>query len=123
MSELSLYDRLGGGDAVTAAVGLLYDKLLDDAEVAPFFEGVDMAKLVRKQIAFVTIAFGGPHAYTGGDLREAHAAARARGLGGRHFDAVKRYLHAALVELGVPEGLADEAGRCVEGTRGAVLGT
>ncbi len=39
-----------------------------------------MDKQVNKQIAFMTMAFGGPHNYTGRDLRTAHARLVERGL-------------------------------------------
>ncbi|KAL4436913.1 hypothetical protein ABPG75_004052 [Micractinium tetrahymenae] len=42
-------DQLGGHEAVEAAVGLFYDKLLADPELAPYFEGMDMRQQRRKQ--------------------------------------------------------------------------
>lgn len=122
MTNVSLYERLGGGDAVVAAVGVLHDKLLADPELAPFFQGVDMAKLVRKQIAFVTMAFGGPPVDAVAGLRPSHATLVGRGLDGRHFDAVKRHFFDALLELGVSRELAAEAAGVIETTRADVLG-
>lgn len=122
MTTASLYERLGGGDAVVAAVGVLHEKLLADRELAPFFRDVDMAKLVQKQIAFVTLAFGGPGDGAVARLRPSHAPLVARGLEGRHFDAVKRHFFDALIELGVTNELATEAAGIVETTRADVLG-
>ncbi len=119
----SLYDRLGGEEAVSAAVGIFYAKLMAEAELAPFFAGIDIDRLVRKQIAFMTMAFGGPHGYTGRDLRTAHAPLVARGLGSRHFDAVVEHLAAALRELKVPEDLVGEVIALVGATREDVLGS
>jgi hemoglobin len=119
----SLYERLGGEEAVSAAVGLFYAKVMADADLAPFFAGIDIDRLVKKQIAFMTMAFGGPHRYTGRDLRSAHAPLVARGLAGRHFDAVAAHLAAALRELAVPEDLVAEVLDLVGATRKDVLGT
>jgi hemoglobin len=118
----SLYERIGGGEAVSSAVGVMYSKLISDPELAGFFAGIDVDRLIQKQIAFMTMAFGGPHDYTGRDLRIAHAPFVARGLGDRHFDAVAAHLAAALRELKVPEDLVSEVLALVSGTRKDVLG-
>ncbi len=48
--KATLYQRLGGEAAVNAAVDIFYEAIVADAELAPFFEGVDMAKQRRKQV-------------------------------------------------------------------------
>ena len=49
----------------------------------------------------MTLAFGGPSAYRGRPLREAHAALVApRGLNDTHFDTVARHPADTLAELG-----------------------
>jgi hemoglobin len=118
----SLYERIGGEDAVSSAVGIMYGKLVADPALAPFFAGIDIDRLIKKQIAFMTMAFGGPHDYTGRDLRLAHAPLVARGLGDPQFDAVATHLAAALRELNVPEALVTEVLELVSGTRKDVLG-
>lgn len=119
----SLYDRIGGEAAVMAAVDLFYKKVLADERTRPFFSGLDMEAQVRKQIAFMTRAFGGPIQQQGRDLREAHAKlVKERGLGERHFDAVTEHLGATLKEMGVAPELIAEALAIVDGTRGEVLG-
>lgn len=40
----TLYDRIGGEEAVTAAVGIFYKKMLADSKVAHFFKSTDMTK-------------------------------------------------------------------------------
>jgi hemoglobin len=117
----SLYERLGGEAAVQAAVVRFYEKVMADASLAPFFDGVDMRAQVRKQIAFMTMAFGGPHRYTGRALRDAHAGLVARGLGDAHFDGVVRHLESTLGELGVAPSLTAEVLTLVEAQRADVL--
>src|SRR5690349_522330 len=119
----SLYERVGGEAAITAAVGLFYNKVLADPVTQPFFEGLDMEKQINKQISFMVRAFGGPTEYQGRDLGTAHAElVRKSGLGDVHFDAVARHLETTLLELGLARPLVDEVLTVVEGTRDQVLG-
>lgn len=121
MSE-SLYEQIGGEAAVNAAVDVFYRKVLSDDRINQFFEGVDMEKQAAKQKAFLTMAFGGPHNYTGKDMREGHAHLVERGLNDSHFDAVVENLGATLKELNVPDDLIAQAAAIAESTRNDVLG-
>lgn len=118
----SLYERLGGQEAVKAVVALLYDKILSDPILIPYFTHIDIEKLRASQAAFVTMAFGGPTHYTGASLRTAHAKLVEKGLSDPHFDAVKGHLHSAMETLGVSPKLIEEALGVVETTRTDVLG-
>ena len=119
----SIYERLGGESAVMAAVGIFYEKVTADPLLAPFFNRLDMKAQSRKQVAFMTWAFGGPNEYRGRDLTEAHAPlVRNLGLSDVHFDAVAMHLKATLDELGVPVEISADAIGTVAGLRRAVLG-
>jgi hemoglobin len=123
MMEKSLYEQLGGEAAVVAAVDLFYAKVLADERTKPFFEGLDMPAQIRKQVAFMTTAFGGPAHQRGRDLRSAHASlVKNKGLSDVHFDAVAEHLKATLTELGVTDALVGEALAIVATTRNEVLG-
>jgi hemoglobin len=119
--DQSLYTRLGGEAAVMAAVDLFYKKVLEDKLTRPFFTGLDMATQIKKQIAFMTWAFGGPSEYKGRALRPAHAKLVERGLSDEHFDAVAKHLDATLRELGVNDDLIKESLAIVGGQRNEVL--
>lgn len=119
--ENSLFVRLGGPDAVEAAVDLFYRKVLADQDINHFFNPNHMPQLRTKQRAFMTMAFGGPHRYSGMDLRTAHAPLVAQGLNDQHFDAVARHLEETLTELFVPRHLIEEVMGIVGGTRNDVL--
>ena len=121
-SEKTLYEKIGGEAAVDAAVDIFYRKVLADDRISQFFEGVDMEKQAAKQKAFLTMAFGGPHNYTGEDMRKGHAHLVERGLNDSHFDAVMENLGATLTELNVPGDLIAEAAAIAESTRNDVLG-
>jgi hemoglobin len=118
----SLFERIGGEAAIMAAVGLFYEKVLADPRTRPFFEGLAMEAQTQKQVAFMAWAFGAPRAYTGRNLREAHAGLVQRGLGDREFDAVAEHLESSLRELGVSDSLVAEVFAIVATTRNEVLG-
>lgn len=118
----SLYEQIGGEAAVNAAVDIFYRKVLADDRISRFFEGVDMEKQAAKQKGFLTFAFGGPHRYTGKDMRQAHAHLVKQGLNDSHFDAVMENLAATLQELNVPQNLIAEMAAIAESTRNDVLG-
>jgi hemoglobin len=117
----SLYERIGGEPAVNAAVDIFYRKVLNDDRINRFFDNVDMEKQAAKQKAFLTMAFGGPHNYTGEDMRKGHAHLVKMGLDDSHFDAVVEDLGATLEELNVPEELINEVVAICETTRNDVL--
>jgi hemoglobin len=116
-----LYEQLGGEAAVDAAVDVFYRKVLSDDRISEFFEGVDMDRQAAKQKAFLTMAFGGPHNYTGADVRRGHAHLVARGLNDAHFDAVVELLGQSLTELGVAPALIAQVAAIAESTRADVL--
>lgn len=60
----SLFERLGGEAAVEAAVVDFYERVMADPTLSPFFEHLDMDAQIKKQIAFMKMAFGGPNQYT-----------------------------------------------------------
>jgi hemoglobin len=118
----SLYEKLGGEAAVNAAVDIFYRKVLSDDRISSFFEGVDMETQAAKQKAFLTMAFGGPHNYSGLDMRRGHAHLVERGLNDAHVDAVIEDLAATLRELNVGEDLIAQVAAIAESTRNDVLG-
>jgi len=120
MSE-SIYDRLGGEEAIGVAVDMFYEKVLADTRINHFFQNVDMQRQASMQKAFLTFAFGGPQEYTGSTLRSAHTKLVEKGLNESHFDAVMEHLRATLKELKVPDSLISEAATIAESVRNDVL--
>ena len=118
----SLFDQIGGAAAVDAAVDIFYRKVLSDDRIAHFFDDVDMDRQRGKQKAFLTMAFGGPHNYTGADMKRGHAHLVKQGLNDSHFDAVAENLSKTLQELGVAQNLIDQVLAIAESTREDVLG-
>ena len=53
MSGMSIYEQIGGPDAVAAAVERFYQRVLADPDLAPFFAGTDLGSVLaplRSQI-------------------------------------------------------------------------
>ncbi|MDX1923086.1 MAG: group 1 truncated hemoglobin [Alphaproteobacteria bacterium] len=118
---MSLYERIGGAQSVQATVALLYDKILSDPLLIPFFKDINVERLRTSQFAFVSMAFGGPTHYSGETMRRAHERLVERGLSDVHFDQVALHLKTSMEDLGVPPGLITEALSIVETTRPDVL--
>jgi len=117
----SLYERLGGKDAVNTAVDMFYRKVLSDDRVNYFFDDVDMDKQIVKQKAFLTMVFGGPNNYSGKDMREGHRHLLKRGLSDEHVDAIIELLGATLTELGASEDDINEVAAIANSVRDDVL--
>ena len=118
MSEQSLYDRIGGKDAVNAAVDIFYTKVLADDRIKHFFDNVDMDRQRTHQKRFLAYAFGGLPTYEGKNMREAHAHLNLEEI---HFTAVAECLQATLEELGVAEDLIGEVMAIAASTHDDVL--
>ncbi|GAB4393710.1 MAG: group 1 truncated hemoglobin [Gammaproteobacteria bacterium] len=114
----SLFEKLGGSEAVNAAVDIFYRKVLSDNLISHFFDSVDMDKQIAKQKAFLTYAFGGPNHYTGKDMREAHKQLH---LKEEHFQAVANHLQTTLQELNVAPELIQEVMTIAASTHDDVL--
>jgi hemoglobin len=110
---VSDYDAVGGGPAVSAVVNDFYERVLGDPQLAPYFEGVDMARLKRHQALLVTQVLGGPANYDGRSLSEAHAGL---GIDSDDFNAVVGHLAAAMKDAGVPDDIIGRAGAVVVAT-------
>ncbi len=118
---MSLYRQLGGGEAIQVALDLFYGKVMADPRVSGFFDGMDMERIKLKQMAFLTMAFGGPDAYDGRTLRAAHRRPLEQGLDEKRFEIYMDLFRETLDELGVPDELAGQVMDVACGHRGDVL--
>ncbi|WP_049890193.1 group I truncated hemoglobin [Natronorubrum sulfidifaciens] len=97
MSE-TLYERLGGQDAIEAVVDEFYDRVVADDQVAHYFDDVDMQRQRAHQTQFISAVAGGPVEYTGADMEAAHDDL---GITKSDFDAIATHLEAALEQFDV----------------------
>ena len=94
----SMYERLGGHETLKVAVAVFYTRVLADPLLAPFFAGIDLARLRAHQAAFLTVAMDGPNVFAGRSLEVAHAGLA---VTGEAFDAMIDNLDFALTDVGV----------------------
>jgi hemoglobin len=101
----SLYERLGGLDAVTAVVDSFVAHRADDDRINGKFERTDVPRLKKMLVDQVCQASGGPCTYTGRDMRETHDGMQ---VTAGEFDALVADLVTTLDEFNVPKAEEDE---------------
>jgi hemoglobin len=101
----SLYDQIGGQDAIDEMVDQFYERVLADPELSPFFASADRTRLIRMQQEFFGAALGGPTGYSGTSLRDAHAG---RGIGAADLACFTGHLLDTLQQRGFSGDAADQ---------------
>jgi len=97
--ERTLYERLGGIDAITAVVEDFRDRVAGDDRINLKFARTDLTRLRKMLIDQVCEATGGPCQYNGRSMKIAHAGMKVtRG----EFDALVDDLVRTLNKLKVP---------------------
>ena len=95
----TIYDRIGGHEAIEVVVEDFYVRVLADGQLSGFFTGTNMNRLKGKQAEFFAAALGGPEPYTGAPMKQVH---QGRGITMHHFNLVAGHLADALAAAGVP---------------------
>ncbi len=96
----TIYERIGGAEAIEVVVDDFYRRVLADTELAGFFAGTNMNRLKGRQVEFFSAALGGPEPYTGASMRNVH---QGRGITMHHFNLVAAHLTESLGAAGVPD--------------------
>jgi hemoglobin len=102
-AERSLYDRLGGYDAIAAATDELLARLQADLELGQYWKGAshESRRHARQLIVdFMVEAAGGPAWYTGRSMKVAH---EGMGIDARDWDTFMRHALDTLQHFGVGE--------------------
>lgn len=99
LSGTVIYDKIGQQIGVQRLVVNLYDRVMADPELKPFFVGVDMDKLRAHQVSMYQALFGLGE-YDGLDLSIVHADL---GIKPRHFDRLMIHVRATLDSFGLSE--------------------
>ena len=96
--EKSLFDKYGGFSTISRIVLTLYDRLLDDDDIGPFFDDVDLPNLIDHQTKFVSSLMGGPASFTDDHIERAH---RHMPIENTHFDKLKAIVKKTLSDFDV----------------------
>jgi hemoglobin len=105
LEPVSIYDKIGGHEAIEVVVEDFYVRVLADDQLASFFTGTNMSRLKGKQVEFFAAALGGPEPYTGAPMKQVH---QGRGITMHHFSLVAGHLGNALTAAGVPSQTVTE---------------
>ena len=114
----TLFERLGGMVSIDVAVDQLYARVLGDPDLASFFDQVDLHRQRAHQKVFLAMALGGPRAYEGRTLEDAH---RHLPISDHHVNLIADHLAAVLAGLGILPALIDEVVAAIDGLRDEVL--
>jgi len=101
----SLYERLGGKQAITAVIDDFVGRCAADSRINGKFARTDIARLKSSLIDQVCEAAGGPCTYSGRDMRTTHDG---MGVTAAEFDALVADLVATLDKFSVPEAEKSE---------------
>lgn len=99
LPQRSLYQELGGQPGIEALVELLLVRISDDARIADQFASVDILNLNDKLVQQLCFESGGPCAYTGKNMTEAHAHLD---IDAADFNALVEDLMWAMQQRGIP---------------------
>jgi hemoglobin len=117
MSKTTLYQRLGGYDAICAVANDLLPRLQADAQLARFWQhrsddGVRREKQLL--IDFLCSSAGGPLYYTGRDMKTSHKGMK---ITEGDWSAFLGHLNATLQAFQVPQAERDEVVTLVQSTK------
>lgn len=96
----SIYEKLGGEQAISEIVDTFYQRVLADESVNHFFKNTNMETQREHQAKFISHALGGPNQYSGQSMAKAHEGMNLRP---EHFDTIVRHLTGALEQHNISE--------------------
>jgi hemoglobin len=117
MNEKTLYERLGGYDAICAVANDLLPRLQGDARLARYWQhrgedGVQREKQLL--IDFLCSSAGGPLYYTGRDMKTSHKGMK---ISESDWSAFLGHLNATLDAFRVPQAERDQVVAFVQSTK------
>ena len=119
--ERSLYQRLGGYDAIAAATQDLLDRLFTDPQLGVYWKGKGESgkkRDVQLIVNYMVAAAGGPLYYTGRDMKLSH---RGLGITESEWELFMRHAQATLRKLEVAPRESDEVLSFFTSLRGDVV--
>ena len=86
---MTLFEKYGGFAQINRLVMSFYEAVLDSDELGPYFDDVDMARLIDHQSKFIAFLFDGPADFSDERLAVAH---KTLNITDAHFDELKDIL-------------------------------
>ena len=121
MTEKTLYDRLGGYDAISAVVNELLSRLMSDSQLERFWNNRGEDGLNREKqllIDYLCSSAGGPLLYTGRDNKTSH---KGMGISESDWDKLIGHLNATLDVFQVPQQERSDLLDFIESTRADIV--
>jgi len=115
--EKSLYQRLGGYDAIAAVTDDLIGRLVQDKKLGKYFVGLstDSKKKLRQHLVdFLCAASGGPCVYTGRDMKTSY---NGLGINEEDWDTFVKLANQTFDKFKVPERERKEVLAALGGTK------
>ena len=121
MTEKTLYERLGGYDAISAVVKDLLPRLMSDSRLGRFWENRGADGINREEqllIDFLCSSAGGPLLYTGRDNKTSH---KGMGISESDWEKFIAHLNATLDKLELPQQERDDVIGFIESTKADIV--
>jgi hemoglobin len=121
MSQKTLYERLGGYDAICAVVNDFLPRLQKDARLARYWQhrGEDGVKREKQLlIDFLCSSAGGPLYYTGRDMKTSHVGMK---VSESDWAAMVGHLSATLDAFKVPQAERNEVLAFIQSTKSDIV--
>ena len=115
----SLYDRLGGKDAITAVIDDFVANVAADKRINARFAKTNIPHLKQMLVEQVCQASGGPCTYTGKSMRDAHQGMK---ITEAEFNALVEDLTQSLDKHAVPATEKNELLSALGGMKGDIVG-
>ncbi len=121
MSKTTLYERLGGYEAISAVANDLLPRLQADSQLGRYWQhrGEDGVKREKQfLIDFLCSSSGGPLYYTGRDMKTTHKGMK---ISESDWSAFLGHLNATLEAFKVPQPERNEVIAFVQGTKSDIV--
>jgi len=121
MSTKTLYERLGGYDAISAVANDLLPRLRTDPQLGRFWANRAEDSIEREKqllIDFLCASAGGPMYYRGRDMTLAH---RGMGINESDWNVFLGHAAATLAKFKVPEAEQGEVVKFVQGLKTEIV--
>ncbi len=121
MTQTTLYERLGGYDAISAVASDLSPRLQADPQLARFWQARGEDGLRREKqllVDFLCSSAGGPLYYTGRDMRTSH---RGMQVSETDWSAFVGHLNATLDGFQVPQAERDAVLAFIQSTKADIV--